>query len=247
MSDSEIFDEADERLQGLFDDDPAVQHRTVWELIERVPTEPDLEEALLETLELSFSEWTDDTQATLWIAVILGELRTERAVPLLARGLGSDDEPVVAAVVRALRRIGAPAYDYLLEQLDDDAFAIEPWRAAVTALEGVRGEAAPPGLRETVEERLITLLHRPVDDRESVYRAEQAALSLARIGVPRAKEPIERLHNEVLGRANSFLQEALDILAEHPEGTPLSSDLEWTDEFRWVADADPGGELPDDE
>lgn len=244
MEEIDLLDEADDRLNGLFDDDPHAQRQAVWDVLERAANEPDLEDALLEALELSFSEWTDESQGTLWMVIIVGELRLESAVNLLLRGLGSEDELVVAAVIRSLRRIGEPAFDAILDELDDDAFGLEAWRAAITALEGVRSHDLPV-VRDTIEERLIALLHRPVDDRDSIYRAEQAALSLARIGVQRSRPIIEKLHTEVLGRANAFLQEALDILEENPEGTPLSSDLEWTEEFRWASDADPGGELPD--
>ncbi|MEM7263637.1 MAG: hypothetical protein AAF488_16740 [Planctomycetota bacterium] len=236
-----LIDDVDERLYGLFDDDPVHQRSAVFELIERAPREPDLEEALVEALEMSFEHWNDTTQATFWVIVILGEIGLDRVIPLIAQGLSVDDEVLVAASTRALRRIGEDAFTHLLEELRRDNFEHDGFVAALHVLEGVRAHDAP-GTREVIEAQLTQFVAEPSEGRSGELRAEAAALSLARLGHTDARSAIERLHNEVYRRRNAFLQEALDLIDEYPEGVPTEAELSWDDEFRWAL-GDPGGDV----
>ncbi len=237
-----LRDDVDERLLGLFSEDPSLQRTIVSELIERAPTEPDLEEALVEALEMSLEHWNDDTQATLWIVVILGEISLERAVPVIYQALSTEDELYVAAAVRAFRRIGDAAFNMLLENLDAEKMTEDTFSSAMRVLEGVRLHDVP-GTREVIEQQLITFISQPKKGRRGELCSEAAALTLAHIGCPQARDAIEHLHNVVYRRSNSFLQEALDLIDDLPDGVPSEAELPWHEEFRWALEGDPGGEL----
>ena len=241
-ADDDWNEEADERLQDLFEEDLDNQRAAVFEILDRTREEPDLEDALIEALDASISEGGDATMGTCWIAVILGELGSTRAVPLLKELLLCDDEVLVAAAVRSLRKIGDPAFQHVLESLEENEIEGDGFAAALQVLEGI-GLHDLPLTRHNIEERLMSYVQAPRKGREGEQRAEAAALSLARLGVKRAKEAIEHAHTFTYRRSNSFLQEALDILTEHPAGLPCVAAKEWYDEFRWAFAADPGGEL----
>ena len=122
----------------------------------------------------------------------------------------------------------------------DEDFDGDHFPSAVEVLEGVRTLDSPQ-TRESVEEHLLSYLYRPASEDGHARRSEAAALTLARLGVRRSKEAIERLHNDVYQRRNSFLQEAIDLLDENPDGIPCRSEIAWGEEFRWSSGAEPGG------
>ncbi|MFN0060860.1 MAG: HEAT repeat domain-containing protein [Planctomycetota bacterium] len=240
--DEDIRGELDERLLELFDEDLDSQRAAVFELLDRIRAEDDLEDALIDALDASISEGGDITMGTCWIAVILGEFGSIRAVPLLKELLFSEDEVLVAAAVRSLRKIGDPAFQHVLDALENDELEGDAFAAALQVLEGIAIHDLPL-TRHHIEERLLRFVQAPRREREGERRAEAAALSLARLGVRRAIEAIEHAHTVIYRRSNSFLQEALELLNEHPNGVPCVAEKEWFEEFRWAFATDPGGEL----
>lgn len=248
-SDGWLRDSADERLQGLFSDDSEEVRVTVRDLIAEAFADPEVEELLVDTLEASLRDGNDDTSASAWMAVILGETRCVQAIGALVEAISGEDEMLAAAASRALRRIGQPAFAVLLDMLEGDDLGSGLYVAVAECLEGLRLH----DLGDERERAIALLTQRvltPAEGREGLVRIEAAALALARLGEQDARTAIE-LAAERLGRtSSSFLHEALEILDAQPQGIPCASADPWDDEFRWALGPDlPGGELarPGDE
>jgi HEAT repeat protein len=229
--------EIDPRVAELFGADPS---RAVGEIAAAAEGDDELGAHLVEILEASLDTGADDTLGTAAVAIVLGEIRSREAVGALLRALGSPDEMVAAAAVRGLQRIGEAAFEPLAELLEGEDLDDDVAELAVAALEGVRGQDHPD-LRAQVEARLIGELVAP---RLGRRRRERAALALARLGVPRARGLVEQLLRTEFAAGNAYLEEALELIAEHPEGLPSPAEVSWQEELFW-ADAGvlPGGDL----
>jgi len=227
----------DPRVAELFGGDPS---RGVAELTALAQGDDELEAQLIELLQASLDTGADDTLGTAAVTIVLGEIRSREAIGALLRALGSPDEMVAAAAVRGLQRIGEPALEPLVELLDGDELDDDVAELVVAALEGVRAQDLPDA-RAQVEARLLGELYAP---RLGRRRRERAALALARLGVARAGAAVEHLLAAEFPSGNAFLEEALEILGEHPEGLPSPAEVPWQEELFW-ADAGvlPGGDL----
>lgn len=229
--------EIDPRVAELFSGDPS---RGVAEIAAAAEGDSALETQLVELLEASLDTGADDTLGTAAVTIVLGEIRSREAVGAMLRALGCADEMVQAAAVRGLQRIGEPALEPLVELLDGDDLDDDVAELVVAALEGVRADAAPDA-RGQVEARLLRELVAP---RLGRRRRERASLALARLGVPRARAAVERLLASEFPGGNAYIEEALEILVENPEGLPSPGEVPWQEELFW-ADAGvlPGGDL----
>ena len=242
-----LREDVDERLEGLFTENPSVIAVTVSDVIGEARDDPELEDILIETLNTALVEGNDETTGSAWCAVILGELPTDEGIAVLVLALTSEDEVVRAAAARALRRIGDPATEALLEVLNEETVGADLFAAAAECFHTGTTEAGTD-LRERIEERMMReLLAIPESlDRDPVRRMEVAGLTLACLGVARAREAIDRVMKREPLMNNSFLQEAIEILDEYPEGLPRPTALGWQEEFRWVLEGGlPGGEVVD--
>ncbi len=238
-----LREEADDRLQGLFAENLDTVHKAVRDLVERCLLDPEIEELLIETLQAAISQGNDETQASVWMTVVLGELESREAVPVLVQALSFHDEMVSMAAVHSLRRIGLPAFEALLEILDGEGLNGDTFTAMAGVLRGVTLHDYPQIL-EQVESALLRYVIHPPQGRDGYRCMETAALTLARMGVARARQPIERVLKDRYDSVHAYLQEALDILEEHPQGIPCDRNDSWDGEFRWAAgDQLPGGEL----
>jgi len=229
--------EIDPRVAELFGGDPS---RGVAELAAAALGDDELEAQLVEILQASLDAGADESLGTAAVTIILGEIRSREAVGALLRALGSADEMVAAAAVRGLQRVGEPALEPLIELLDGEDLDDDVAELVVAALEGVRAEELPE-TRAQVESRLLGELLGP---RLGPRRRERAALALARLGVPRALPAVEQLLATEFPAGNAYLEEAREILVEHPEGLPSPAEVPWQEELFW-ADAGvlPGGDL----
>src|SRR5262245_52063586 len=85
----------DEDLLVLFRTDPEALELAVPHLIEVARQDADLEGRLIDLLDQAIAHQNDDSQASLCAAIILGEVPSTRAIPVLARGLSSDADEVL--------------------------------------------------------------------------------------------------------------------------------------------------------
>ncbi len=256
-----LREQVDERLEGLFSEISELVIKTFNDLLTCAETDEEIEELLLEALETGIEHGNDETMGLIWICVLLGEMRCIGAIGPLQQALLVPDEDLVGGAIRALRRIGEPALEAVLEQVEDESVSAECYAACVSTLEGVRLHDLPDlldGIEHmlirhvlSVSERLKNQDPDPMDPERilGIRHLESAALTLARLGSlgrlgsQRTREPIEAAL-KLLDGSNSFLLEALDIMEEQPEGIPCTSGGEWTEEYRWALGGDlPGGDL----
>lgn len=237
-----LRDDADPQLEGLFAEDPQVVGGAIRDLLDCASEDPEVEELLVETLQRSLDEENDDTLATSWLILMLGELRSGEALGPLILALSSDDETLVSGAVRALHKLGRPAFEAVLERLEEDPdIDAASYVAGTQVLEGVALHDAPD-LRERVEDTLrghliatrttVGASPAPPLSSETLQKTEAAALALAHLGHAAAGPEIEALLTEVCP-GNAFVEEAKEILAERPEGTPQSLPS-WQTELRWA-------------
>lgn len=227
----------DARIAALFGGQP---WQAVEELSRAIERDEELEEQLIDLFQVSVDTGTDPTVGTAGMAVVLGEARSAAATGPLVLALDSPDELVVAAAVRGLRRIGAPAIDALLDLLESDELDDDLAQAILESLESSSALESDE-LRERIEAGLMRELLRP---EARPRRRESAALALARIGVARSKEVIEHLLETEFPAGNAFLIESLEILDENPEGIPSPAETPWQRDLQWADSGElPGGEL----
>ena len=233
--------EIDERITGLFGNDPFT---SVAELTDAARSDVELESQLVDLLQASLDNPIDVSLGTAAVTLVLGEIGSREAIGPLIGALASEDEMVVAAAIRALRRVGEPALEAILELLDSPDLDEDVAQFVVESLEGVSMHDLPE-LRGQIESRLLRELLEPgVRPR----RRESAALALSRLGAERARPVIERVLAAEFDGGNAYLIEALEIIEEHPDGLPSPARGPWQEDLRW-ADATtlPGGELDEPE
>lgn len=239
-----LRDDADERLQGLFSEDPHEVHEAIRDLIELATSDSEIEELVVDTLQSSLDEENDDTQASLWLALILGEVGVESGLPVLLAALSSADESLAETAVTALRQLGRMAFEAGLARIEeDDDVAPAHFAALCEVLEGVQLHDDLPDIRARIEECLIEHLRRTivVDDEPLVGNrlrtVETACLTLAHLGVGRARGEVDRI-SALTGGTNSFVLEAIEIMDEQPRGIPLRGGANWEQEFDRVTEGD---------
>jgi hypothetical protein len=139
-----------------------------------------------------------------------------------------------------MRRIGSPAFDAVIELLDDIELDGELAALAIECLEGVSLHDLPQS-REAIEECLRADLMRP---QMPVQRTEATALALAHLGVVEAIEIIERVLDRDFPDGNAFITDALDLLRDHPQGLSGFAEDPIENVLRWLsAEILPGAEL----
>lgn len=204
----------DLRLQDLFSGDPVARSSTLLLLIPQVFDDPELEEHIIEHLDTAIDSGNYSSLGPASLALILGEIRSLPATHSLLKALACDDEVLVQTAVRALRRIGGPAFEQILEFLEAEDLDPDLSTAAIETLEGI-GFHDLPELQSRIEDLLIRNLLDPSVER---IRREACALALARLGVQRSGDYISEILERDFPTGNSYLSEAVEILAEHPQG-----------------------------
>ena len=227
----------DERIHALFGNDPFT---AVAELTDAAGGDEELETQLVDLLQASLDNPVDASLGTAAVTLVLGEIQSREAIGPLIGALAAEDEMVIAAAVRALRRVGEPALEALLDLLDSPDLDDDVAQSIVESLEGVTMHDLPEAQGQ-IESRLLRELLEPgIRPR----RREAAALALARLGVARSREVIEHLYENEFAAGNAYLQEALEILEEHPDGLPSPASAPWHEDLRWADGSQlPGGDL----
>lgn len=248
-----LKDEVDERLEGLFSDEPDDVRGTIRELVDQAQTDPEIEELLADTLQSALDQGNDDTMGSAWIGLILGEIGSEEGIAPLLGSISSDDEVLAANAIRALQRIGRPALEAILDRMEEDEeIDAAAFAAGAEVLEGVRLHDLPD-LSQRIEDVFLEHLQHIRQiltpditlSGHALRRLETASLTLARLGVAAAHDDIKHFAEEHCDGMNSFLQEALEILEEQPAGIP-PRDSSWETEFRYALGEHFAADEPED-
>jgi HEAT repeat protein len=243
----------DEDLAGLFSDDQEEVKSTVRHLVDRAAADLDLEERIVDLLDTSLEHRNDDTSASIWAAVILGEIGSTRAIPILQRGLAlEDDELLQDAIAVALLRIGPPALDALMQSADDDAGL--PYRRAVYGVLGMVGALEDGGLTRRVADFFESRIA-PERRLEPSERAiEELAQAASRTGERRLLGPLREMLEADFGGQNGPLQDAIEWLDENPGGVAfVGAVAPWEERYGWLFEdrarrrAGTGRDDPEDE
>jgi len=230
----------DPRLALLFDEDAAVVSRACVELVPIVFDDPELEMEMIDILQKNIDQEDGFATGELCIALLLGEIRSIPATAALLQCLNVDDEMLQRISVRSLQRIGGPAFDEVLDLLENPEMECETAVMAIESLEGITLHDLPQ-YREKIEERLRIDL---VDRRLPIERREAVATALARLGVDEVSETIEFLLDQEFPEGNAFISEALELMQEYPDGLPGHAEDPIEQVVQWFSDEIlPGGEF----
>ena len=205
--------------------------KTISYTMDRAAGRLSVEHSLIDLLSLAVEERNDDTQGSVWIALILGEMRSVEAIPVLLRALAAPDETMADAAEDAFKRLGEPGFEAVMRALsdtEDPSFLLAGYRA----LEGA-GAWEHPYLVEEVGDFLLD--HAAAPDQTAAV-VEGAALALARLGDRRALEPLKTLLTRRFKNINPSLRDAVEMLEENSAGVPMQVDLTaWEERVGWLS------------
>ena len=142
--------------------------------------------------------------------------------------------------IRSLQRIGDPAFEALLEMLEDSTLEGETSALAIEALEGISLHQLPQQ-RASIEERLRRDL---MSTQLPLQRREACATALSHLGMADATDLIETVLQRDFPHGNVLLEEAVESLKENPQGQsgiaedPIENVLGWLE-----LDLVPGAEI----
>ena len=230
----------DPRLMNLFHGDLDQVTETCMTLINVVFDDPELEQEMIERIQELIDEKDGFLPGELCMALILGELRSAPATSVFLQALREEDEMLQRISIRSLQRIGDPAFEAILEMLEDSHIEGETAALALEALEGISLHDLPQQ-RSQIEERLRRdLLATPLP----LLRREAAALALARLGMSDSIDLMENVLEKDFPLGNVVIMESLESLQENPLGNqgiaedPIENVLSWLE-----LDLIPGGEI----
>jgi hypothetical protein len=224
---------------------------TVSRLVERLPLDADLERSLIEALENSFEQHPDDTRGSVWIALVLGEVASERAVPVLLRALGDDgDEELARAAGIALLRCGQSGVDAIVGALEEEGPPPELIRLGLEFL-GQTGYLDDEELefraKSFVGEKLDALLDaggvaapparsEPSASREELTAwAEGLARAAAWLGHVPVLAQLRQLDARVALGGNPTVADFIEMLAENAGSAAVRGELLPGEEaYRWA-------------
>ena len=239
----------EEELEELFSPDKHTVQRSVQRILDRLPFDrAGLDADLIEALQISVDEHNDDTDASLWIALILGQAGITRAIPILIHCLGNtDDDEMRQASGVALLKMGPSGLEQLLAYLEEEEPSIGLSVAAYEILPGVTCLDDPELTARVIEflrERVELDAGRP----GAARLIEQAAAALARLGDRHAIASLEKLLSSESFANNGILEDALDMLQENEKGLPISYEvIPGSEDFEWLFDFEPDATRKRDE
>jgi hypothetical protein len=242
----------DDDFLGLFSELSEEIARTTRQLALRAADDPSVPERLIEALRTSILEHNDDTQASVWMALLLGEIREPLGMEVLILGLGGDDETIQEAAGDAMLKMGPPAIDALIDELWDDP---SPQLAeAGYRLLGSVGSLHDEGLLERARNFLADQVDREAAKPQDERRLESLFQASALLGDRRMLEVMDRILRERFGGINAGIFDSREMLRENATGSPVVHDaLPWVEAHRWLFEEDPeasrvkGRKRPDEE
>jgi hypothetical protein len=227
----------DDELLELFSSNERMAQAAVRHLIRDADGDPTIEERCLDMLENSLEHSNDDTSATVWSVVILGELLSLRAIPYLLEGLRrSEDELLEDASRVAILRIGSPAVLAVMDALDEDEenAAGTDFLRTVYDLLGTVGCLQDPALRvrviEFLQSRVLVECARAPGNRaiEALFSAT------ARLGDRGQIAVMKRVLRQDYRGRNADIQDSIEILEENTTGLPIVASPPWMDRYGWL-------------
>lgn len=234
-----------EELAGLFVDDRETVSSTVSRLLERLPYDPKLTVDLVGTLQVSIEEGNDETQGSVWIALILGEAAVAEALPTLIQALASDqDEELQGAAGVAILKCGPAGVEALIEAIEDETPSAA-FLTATYALLGWTGYLKNDDVRRRVMNFLSDRFE--IDEARAAAPAELEALALAaaRVGHRQLLPLLRKIQEERFGSGNAALRDALEMLEENQTGAAITVDtLPAEEDYRWAFQYDAGAFRP---
>jgi hypothetical protein len=227
----------DDRILGLFSDEAEDVRKAARRILAVATDDPSVVEELTDALRTSILEGNDDTQGSLWIAILLGEIGDRSALPILILGLGSEDEPLQEASRDGILRMGAPGVDALIEELEGDP-GPELLDAGYRLL-GYAGSLGDPGVRERAMDFLAERVEREAAKPSGECKIESLFQAGALLGDRRMLEAMDRVLRTRFKGNNAAIQDSREMLAENAAGEPLVFDSPpWIEEHRWLFEED---------
>ncbi len=230
----------DPRLANLFLGDLDQVSEACIQLINTVFDDPELEQSMIDRLQDLIDSQDGFLPGELCMALILGELRSAPSTTVFIQALREEDEMLQRISIRSLQRIGDPAFEAILEMLEDSTLEGETAALAIEALEGISLHPLPQQ-KTAIEERLRRDL---LSADLPLQRREAAATALAHLGMADAVELLETVLQRDFPHGNVLVEESLELLRENPMGQngiaedPIENVLGWL-ELELV----PGGEI----
>ncbi len=222
----------DDDLLVLFVDDGEEIARAVRHFIALAREKGAVEDQLIDLLEMSLEHLNDDSSASMWAIVILAEIGSVRAIPVLRRALLADEVLQDSAQI-ALLRIGSPAVEAVMDAIDEDE---NPRlnRAAYPLL-GMIGVLEDNLMSERVANFLQARV--PIERRSEREDSalEELFQAIARIGDRRQLESMKEILREEFSENNPALQDAIELLEENIAGVAIgASTPPWEERYGWV-------------
>jgi hypothetical protein len=221
-------------LLPLFSQDEQVVEKAVRNLIHLVHDDSQLEMALVELVETSVEHRNDDTLASTWATVVLGECRSTLAMSPLLRALALEDEELLQDFAKtALLRIGVPALEVVMEVIDDGAGVA--FRRSAYDLLGMVGVLDDDFFCRRVEEfletRLPTERHTPREE----CAIEQLFLANAQLGCIRHIDAMKAILQEDYDGEHATLEDAIGRLEDNSDGVPfVGTQAPWEERYGWL-------------
>ncbi len=222
----------DDDLLVLFVDDGEEIARAVRHFIALAREKGAVEDQLIDLLEMSLEHLNDDSSASMWAIVILAEIGSVRAIPVLLRALLADEVLQDSAQI-ALLRIGSPAVEAVMDAIDEDENprlnrAAYPLLGMIGVLED-----------NLMSERVANFLQARVPIERHSEREDSALEELfqavARIGDRRQLESMKEILREEFSENNPALQDAIELLEENIAGVAIgASTPPWEERYGWI-------------
>lgn len=223
----------DQEMADLFSEDEEVMRTAVRRLVRDAQQDERLEAQLIDLVETSLELENDDSSATAWAALILGEIRSEQAVDVLVRTLAHEDEELQEAARIAILRIGGPAVRALMERLEEEVYPGLP--VPGYELLGSVGMIQDRDLTLAVRDFLEARVERERRNPSARGALEAVCLAVARIGDIRQVEKIRRIISEDFHGRNPALTDALEMLEENVAGEAFCpTSPPWEERYGWL-------------
>jgi hypothetical protein len=229
-----LRDMVEEDMLGLFSEDEETVRDTVRKLVKDGREDPGVEARLIDLVETSLDEKNDDSSASSMAVVILGELRSERALGVLRRTLALDeDEDLQDAASVALLRLGAPAFLSLMEAVEEEDNPMLN-RAAYGVLGGA-GALDDERLRASI----MDFLEARVETERRKGPGESALDELFRtssqLGDRRQIPVMKRVLREDFRGRHAGIQDSIEALEENREGVAFVTTVPpWLERYGWL-------------
>ncbi len=232
-----LRDMVDDELLGLFSENSRQVARTARSLVAMGAEDPAIVGKLIDALETSLLHGNDETQATVFISLILGEIRSRDAVPVLLRALGSEDETLQQSAEDALLRIGAPSIDRLMDAYDEEPSA--QFTEAGYRLLGNVGSLHDEDLLQRTRDFLFERAQAEEANPHSEHAIERLFQASAFLGDRRMMAVMDRVLRSRFRGMNAAIQDSRDMLSENTQGLPLVHDKPpWIEPHRWLFEED---------